>query len=142
MAEKKITKKDVLLALKEEVKDKETVGGLDIAAVMSYIDTTLEQLDNKTAKAREKAAAKKSEGDELRNAVQSVLTDELQTADAITEQIEGEDVTKSKIVSRLNQLVNAEVAHKEQVTVEGRRLMAYRLSLKTAAAVEETSDEE
>lgn len=140
MAEKKITKKDVLLALKEEVKDKETVGGLDIAAVMSYIDTTLEQLDNKTAKAREKAAAKKNEGDELRNAVQSVLTDELQTADAITEQIEGEDVTKSKIVSRLNQLVNAEVAYKEQVTVEGRRLMAYRL--KAAVAVEETSDEE
>ena len=70
----------------------------------------------------------KAEGDELRAAVQAVLTQELQTIDAIVEQIECEDVTKAKVTARLTALVKAEVARKDTVKEGSRKIMAYALA--------------
>lgn len=136
--EKKLTKKDYYAALRAMVEGIEMVGGIPADEVLAFIDKTVEQIDAKAAKAKEKAAEKKTEGDELRAAVQAVLTDEFQTIDAITAQVEGEDVTKSKVTARLTQLVKADVARKEQVKDEnGRKVMAYALE-GAAAPVEET----
>jgi hypothetical protein len=86
-------------------------------------------LDAKAEKAKERAAKTKAEGDELRAAVQAVLTDEYQLADAIVAQVEGEEITKSKVVARLTQLVAAEVAVKDTIKAEdGRKLVAYKLA--------------
>ena len=133
MDTKKITKREILTAIKALVDaaataevDDVTVTGEDIA---NYVDTTIAQLDNKAAKAKERAAAVKAEGDEVRAAVQAVLTDELQTIDAITEQVDVEDITKSKVTARLTQLTKAGVCYKEQVKDDsGRKVMAYALS--------------
>lgn len=125
MAEVKITKKDWYAQIRAvvEASDNEQKEG-----ILGFIDHEVELLETKAAKAAERAASKKADGDELRNAVQAVLTDELQTIDAITAQIEGEEITKAKVTARLTQLVKAEVAVKDMVkTEDGRKVTAYKL---------------
>ena len=135
--EKKITKKDFYAAIRGMVENVEMVGDIPADEVLAFIDKTVEQIDAKSAKAKVKAAEKKTEGDELRAAVEAVLTEELQTIDTIVAQVESEDVTKSKVTARLTQLVKADIARKEQVKDEsGRKVMAYALK-DAAAPVEE-----
>lgn len=124
--EKKVTKRENFEAIIAVLND---AGREDLAKVVAH---EIELLDNKAAKAKAKAAEKKTEGDALRNAVQAVLTDELATIKEITEKVEGEDITSAKVQFRLNALVNAGIARKEQITVgEGeskRKLMSYCLA--------------
>lgn len=133
MAEVKITKKVVLEAVKAAAEAGADFGEVVSAAdVIAYADATIAQLDAKAAKAKERAAEKKADGDALRAVVEGAITDELQTIDVITaavQAVEGyEDVTKSKVTARLTQLVKSEKVEKEQVKLEdGRKVMAYRL---------------
>ena len=61
--------------------------------------------------------------------IKSVLTDEFQTADAITSQIDGEDVTRAKVIARLGQLVKNGEAEKTDVkTDDNRTVKAYKLA--------------
>lgn len=94
------------------------------------------QLEKKNVAAR-KRAADKAAADELLNAVASVLTDEFQTTAEVTDCIEGADVTTAKIQYRLNSLVKAGEAEKQEMKVAGadgkkRIVMGYRLSDKPA----------
>ena len=125
--EKKITKKQVFEALIGAVTGMDKVGDIDTETVIATLETAVAQIDAKAAKAKERAAEKKTAGDALRAEIEALLTDEFQTADAITEQVTAEDVTKSKVVSRLSQLVAAGVAAKEQIKVDDRKLMGYKL---------------
>ena len=132
MSEVKITKKVVLEAIKAAAEGMDFGEVVSAADVIAYADTAIAQLDAKAAKAKERAAKNKAEGDELRAAVESAVSDDLQTIDAITaavNAIEGyEDVTKSKVTARLTQLVKSGAIHKEQVKLEdGRKVMAYAL---------------
>lgn len=122
----KITKRDNFTAIIEVLNG---AGRSDLADVIAH---EIELLDNKAAKAKATAAKKKVEGDALRDAVQAVLTDELATIADVTAKVEGEDVSTAKVQYRLNALVSAGIAVKEQVTVgEGeskRKLMSYKLA--------------
>lgn len=122
----KITKKDNFIAAVEVL---EAAGRTDLADVIRH---EIELLNTKAAKAKATAAKKKVEGDALRDAVQAVLTDEFQTIADVTAQVEGEDVSASKVQYRLNALVTNGLAVKEQITVgEGeskRKLMSYKLA--------------
>lgn len=94
------------------------------------------QLEKKNVAAR-KRAADKAAADELLNAVASALTDEFQTIAEVTDCIEGADVTTAKIQYRLNSLVKAGEAEKQEMKVAGadgkkRIVMGYRLSDKPA----------
>lgn len=126
MTEKKITKRDNFNAIIGVLIDADRE---DLAKVIEH---EIELLDAKSSKAKATAAKKKAEGDALRDAVQAVLTNEFQTIADITAKIEGEDVSAAKVQYRLNALVGAGIALKEQVTVgEGesrRKLMAYRIA--------------
>lgn len=126
--EKKITKKEILAAIKTAVADMTEVGGIPTATVIEFIDTTIDQIDAKAAKAKERAAGKKAEGDALREEVFSYVTNEWQTADAITALVVGEDITKAKVVARLTQLVKANMVEKEQQKVGDAKLMCYRVA--------------
>lgn len=123
---KKVTKKENYEMLMEIVENSNS----EIKAeLVEFITKQIESIDAKAAKAKEKAAEKRAEGDELRAAVKSVLTEELQTAETILSQIEGEELTKAKIVARLTQLVKNGEASKEEVkTEEGKKVMAYKLA--------------
>ena len=96
--------------------------------MIEFIDKQIELLEAKAEKAKERAAKTKAEGDALRDAVEALLTGEFQSADEITAQLEGEDITKAKVVARLTQLVRAEIADKEQMKdSSGRKVMFYKL---------------
>ena len=96
--------------------------------MVEFINKEIATIDARAEKAKERAAAKREAGDELREAVKSVLTSDLQTADAILVQLDGEELTKQKVIARLTQLVNAGVATKEDVkTEDNKTVKAYKL---------------
>lgn len=125
MAETKITKKERFANVRDIVEASNAANKVELLA---FIDTEVEHLEAKAAKAAERAAAKKAEGDELRATIQSLITDELQTADQLTLAIEDPSVTKAMVVARLGQLVRAELVVKENMKVDGRTLVGYRLA--------------
>lgn len=127
MAEVRITKRDYFEQLREIV---EGAGVVNADELVAFIDKQVAQIDAKNAKAKERAAKVKAQGDGLRAEVEAVLTEDFQTIDAITAQVEGEDVTRNKVVARLTQLVDAGIAVKEAVKVEGasRKVMCYKVA--------------
>ena len=103
-------------------------------AVAEFCENEIALLDKKAAKAKERAATKKAEGDELTDAVRAAMsTEEFEPIADIAARIEGEDVTVAKVQYRLTQLVKNGEAEKEQITVPGgegqkaRKIMAYKL---------------
>ena len=143
MAEtKKVIKKEWYAEIRKivEAADVENKDG-----ALEFIDNQMKLLAAKAAKAKENAAKKKADGDNLREAVYNVLTTELQTIDQITEQvvIEGEDITRNKVTARLTQLVKADMAVKDTVkTDDGRKVTAYKIAESVAedAEVEAPAD--
>ena len=128
--EKKITKKEYYTMLRDIVRgDSNSEMTNSQYELIEFIDKQIEAIETKAEKAKEKAAEKKANGDELREVVQSVLTNEYQTIDAITSQINGEDVTKAKITARLTSLVKAGLATKSDLRNEetGKTQKAYKL---------------
>jgi len=126
----KVTKKNVLNVLYTLIEDDFEVqdGGVTVTAedLRNYIDTTLDQLNAKNEKAKERAAKKRAEGDELLAVVEGLLTDEYQTGDEIASQIADADVTRPKVTARLTKLIRANKAHKaEAKTEEGKKVMVY-----------------
>lgn len=96
--------------------------------ILKFIQSSIETLENRKRAAQERAEKKKNEPDELADAVKAVLSEELQTADDIAAQIEGEDVTKQKIVARLTKMVNAGIVRKDSIkTDDKRKVMGYAL---------------
>jgi len=124
--EKKMTKKDYFNAIKEIIESTES----ELKETLIYfIENQIASIDNKAEKAKERAAEKKAEGDALRESVKAVLTSELQTADEIFSQLNGEDLTIAKVRARLTQLVNLGEASKEDVkTEDGKNKKAYKLA--------------
>ena len=142
----KITKKQMFEGMVAYFKGEDTA--ISEAQFAEFCQKQIADLDKKAAKSKERAAAKKAEGDALTDLVYSVMTDEFQTgaeiATAVLAQLsEDTDVTASKITARITKLVNAEAVVKEQVSVEveGKKTkkMAYKLA---PADVEINTDEE
>ena len=103
-------------------------------AFVNFCENEISLLDKKAAKAKERAATKKAEGDELTEAVRAAMSvEEFEPIADIAARIEGEDVTVAKVQYRLSQLVKNGEAEKEQITVPGgegqkaRKIMAYKL---------------
>ena len=123
--EKKLTKKDFYAMLTEIVEATEVEMKEDLLA---FINKEVSLIDAKAEKAKARAAEKKAEGDALRDAVQSVLTEEYQTINDIASQVEGEEITKAKITARLTSLVKNGLAEKADVkTEDGKTVKAYKL---------------
>ena len=127
--EKKMTKKDFYEMLKEIVRGDASVEmTVEQGELIDFLDKQIALIDAKAEKAKARNAEKKANGDELRDVVQSILTNDFQTIDAIVAQIEGEEVTKAKVTARLTSLVNNGIAEKTDVKDdEGRKLKAYKL---------------
>ena len=105
----KMTKKDILTGIMNETLDRETI--------VAFCEKEIAALDAKAVKAKERAAKKRAEGDELQAVVESLLTDEPQTREQVAAQIEGEDVSVSKVGYRLSNLVKQGKAIKSDVIV-------------------------
>ena len=127
----KVTKREMFEAIKGAVATGEWDYDADV--VTAFCDKEIGLLDKKAAKAKEAAAKKRAEGDELMEAVKACLGDEFEPISEIAARIEGEDVTVSKVTYRLTQLVKNGVAEKQEITVAGvdggkaRKVMGYKL---------------
>lgn len=123
--EKKITKREYFEMLKEIVNESNSENKGEL---IYFIESQIASIETKAAKAKERAAAKKAMGDELRDTVKSVLTNEFQTADEITAKVDVEDISKNKVIARLTQLVNLGEVEKTDVKDEsGKTRKAYKL---------------
>ena len=136
MADVKVTKKNVLEAIIKAVDGIEAgtvyeVDGVDVTLddIVKYAEKTIEQLDAKAAKAKETAAKKKAEEDELLAAVKNALTDVYKTGAEILKAVEDEfeDVTPAKVTARLTKLCKAGEAHKVDMKVDKRKIKGYAL---------------
>lgn len=132
----KITKRSIYEALAAAAKDgvlhiEDFNPDLSDTVVAEFCDNEIALLDKKAAKAKETAAKKKAEGDDLTEAVTAVLTETPQTIADIAAQITMEESTVSKCQYRLNQLAKNGVAVKSEVVIPGsegtksRRVVAY-----------------
>ena len=86
-------------------------------ALEAFAKNEIALLDAKAAKAKERAAVKRAEGDALTDAVREALTEEAATIADIAARIEGEDVTVGKVQFRLNQLAKNGEAIKGEITI-------------------------
>lgn len=126
MATEKITKKAYFEMLKDIVAVTDTA---DKDNLLAFIDTNIAQLDAKAAKAKEKAAEKKVEGDELREKIAACLTSEPKDIATILDEVGDEELTRAKVTARLAQLINLGTATKEVTkTADGKKATVYKLA--------------
>ena len=126
-----------------ETKDGQVVVSMD--QLRAFAEKEIEHLDKKAAKAKETAAKKRAEADDLQNAVAAALSDTFEPIADIAARIDGDDVTVSKVTYRLTQLVKAGAAEKQEIAVptgdgnKTRKIMGYRA---VAVDIEDGADEE
>lgn len=105
--------------------------------LIEFVQAEQAALANKAAKAKAKAAEKKTEIDELGNAVLAVMTADPMTRDEVFALVDFEDATLAKVGARLTKLVEAGNVVKSEVkavTASGKKTtrMAYALALTDA----------
>lgn len=123
---KKLTKKDYFGMIREMVEGASVENKEEL---LTFIDNQVTMLDAKAEKAKARAAEKRAEGDELRATVKAVLTNEFQGIEDILPQVEGEEITKAKIIARLTQLVKAgEVEKAKAKTEDKKEITVYKLA--------------
>ena len=127
----KYTKFDKLTDIEKILSQVETED-FDIPTLIEFVKGEQAALTRKAAKAKEKAAEKKTERDALCEAVYAALTTEPQTRDQIAELIEDPEATVAKIGARLTKLVAAGDVVKTEIastTASGKKStkMAYSL---------------
>lgn len=128
MEEKKLTKKDKLNLLKDIVLNSNDE---NVEVLTEFIENEVAAIERTAAKAKERTAAKKAEGDDLRARVKDVLTEDYQTVDEIFVQVEAkedEELSKAKIIARLTQLVNNGDAEKTDVKAGDKKVKGYKLA--------------
>ena len=118
----KMTKKEMYALIAELCADN--------ADVVAFCENETAKLDAKATKAKERAAEKRAQGDELYAAVVACLTSEAQTADAVYADnfADVEDLSIAKIRARLSQAVKNGVAAKETVKIDGKAKVVYTIA--------------
>lgn len=138
MTTTKITKRERFESIKALCEYVGSVEGFDIDGIVEFCDKEMATLANRAEKAKERAAEKRAQGDELQVAVLNALTDEFATRADVFERVmamEGVDpeTTIAKVGYRLTALVNAGKATKGEASVVGedgktKKLAAYALA--------------
>lgn len=137
----KMTKRDIYEALinfaNTGALTYETEAGAVIVSnedLLAFAENEIALLDKKAAKAKERSATKKAEGDELTDVVRAVMSkEEFEPIAEIAARVEGEDVTVAKVTYRLTQLVKNGEAEKTELVIEGgegqkkRKVQGYKL---------------
>ena len=113
-----------------------TIDGENVDMLIEFVQGEKAALARKAAKAKEKAAEKKTEIDALGEAVLGALTTEPMTRDEVFELVKDveDEVSVAKVGARLTKLVEAGKVEKSEVkatTASGKKTtrMAYTLAL-------------
>ena len=127
--ENRVTKMDKFEMIEEILTGIETE---DAKMLVEFVQGEKAALARKAAKAKEKAAEKKTEIDELGEVVLGVLNAEPKTRDEVFALVEFEDASLAKVGARLTRLVEVGKVQKSEVkgiTASGKKTtrMAYAL---------------
>lgn len=125
MAEKKVTKKDMYNGLIATLTEN---FGDEVQEYVEFLQGEIAALDKRAEKEKERRAAKKAEGDDLKDAVAEAIETEPKTAEAIADELADEfpEITKAKVTYRASQLVKDGEIYKVQIkTEDGRKVVAY-----------------
>ena len=126
MENTKVTKKQYFGMIEDIVKASEAE---DKDAILAFISKEVDLLDARAEKAKERAAKKREESDELRKEILDLLTDKGQTGNDLVAAIGRKDVTKAKVTARMTQLVKNGLATKEVVKTEDKKkVTVYKLA--------------
>ena len=126
MADVKVTKTEMFEGIKATLTD-----NFDAEAVQEYVeflDKEIAAIKARAEKEKARRAAKKAEGDELKDAVAEAIGAEPITAQEIADALADEfpEVTKAKVTYRAGQLVKDGAIFKVQVkTEDNRKVVAY-----------------
>ena len=93
--------------------------------LVEFCNSEIAMIQAKAEKAKERAAAKKEAGDELKEFIKTLLTDEYQTVEDIYKQIDREDLKVAQVTSKLSALVREKEATKVVKTIDGKRKVTY-----------------
>jgi hypothetical protein len=120
--EKKITKNEILDMILEACADNDIIVG--------YCENEKALLANKAVKAKERAAKKKEIGNDLRDCIETILTNATapMTREDVLAAIENADeleLTVAKVGAQISQLVQLDRAHKTTVKVGDKSKVAY-----------------
>ena len=142
MATEKMTKVEMFENIRGYLNGNEMSCSVDEA--VEFIDKQIEQLEAKAAKAKYRAAAKRADGDALRETVFQCVDAKPKTIDEITADVidiveDANDITKAKVTARLTQLVKNGSVVKEQTKIGTRKIMTYARAGKVMTV--EVSDE-
>ncbi|HAH17782.1 MAG TPA: hypothetical protein DCL29_02005, partial [Eubacterium sp.] len=120
-----ITKKDmfngIIATLTENFGD-------DVAEYVEFLEGEVAALDKRAEKEKERRAAKKAEGDELKDAVKAAIGEKPATAEEIANALEPDfpEITKAKVTYRATALVKEGEIFKVTIkNEEGKKAVAY-----------------
>lgn len=126
MADTKMTKKEMYNGLIATLTDNFEAN--EVQEYVDFLQKEIDILDHRAEKEKERRAAKKAEGDDLKDAVQEVIGAEPITAAAIADALAEDfpEVTKAKVTYRATQLVKDGAIFKVQIkNEEGKKIVAY-----------------
>ena len=115
-----VTKREMYEAIKAAVENGSATFGENVTAemVVEFCDKELAALSRRAEKAKENAAKRKADGDEMTNAVLCALsTEEFMTLAAVVENTDHADVTTGKVQYRLKVLVDSGRAVRGEVVL-------------------------
>lgn len=125
MAEARITKTEMLEGIKATLIEN---FGDEVQEYVEFLDKEIDTIKARAEKEKARRAAKKAEGDELKDAVAEAIGAEPVTAQEIADALADEfpEVTKAKVTYRAGQLVKDGAIFKVQVkTEDNRKVVAY-----------------
>lgn len=122
--EKKMTKKEMFGLLLELL---ETAEVAERDELKNFVAHEIEMIENKAEKA--KTYKRKKTADVLKEQVYTKLDAlEFRTIHDIVSDFNDADITAAKVSARLTSLVKEGVAIKEEIKIENRKLMGYKLA--------------
>jgi dihydroneopterin aldolase len=125
MADVKVTKTEMFEGIKATLIEN---FGDEVQEYVEFLDKEIAAIKARAEKEKARRAAKKAEGDELKDAVAEAIGAEPVTAQEIADALADEfpEVTKAKVTYRAGQLVKDGVIFKVQVkTEDNRKIVAY-----------------
>lgn len=126
MADTRITKTEMFEGIKATLTDNFEID--EVQEYVEFLDKEIAAIAARAEKEKARRAAKKAEGDELKDAVKGAIGAEPKTADEIAFALSDdfEDITKAKVTYRASALVkDGEIFKVTIKTEDGKKAVAY-----------------
>lgn len=106
-----------------------TLDDADRDEIMEFCEKEIAAITRRNEKAKERATSKRAEGDALRERIYETLGEEPKAIADIVAELADDTITPSKVVARANALVKEGRVTKTTIKVDGRKLVAYSITV-------------